>query len=195
MKTASPFVAVLCASLALSSGSAIADPRRGEFAGHRLTSKISISKPDAKSFLTNGLIRVRTNTTPDLKDFEYVDVIATPKSGTIVEIWAIRNFREPEDALTEFDSLAEVLKHLYRMACPLSKWEPGARASFLCDPPDRYVMTVEVTPGQDGTRTLRFGLQLDHLSEKLPSIQRTIRAEVDQEKAKESPYVARKSFE
>jgi len=183
MRNTLVFAALLFLHLSLSSFSAWADPRQGEFAGHQLGAALPKGRADAEDLLPDGLLRARAQVTPDLQDFEHVELIATPKSRTIVSIWAVRNFRSPSDAAAEFESQAALLNSLYHSACPPLEWEDGVRASFVCAAPTYYAMTVEVVAEQDGTATLRFGLRLDRLSENLASIQKLIDAETG--KAKE----------
>ena len=120
---------------------AFAGPMEGELFGYRLGAKYAVTAETRGYFMAIPGQMVVTAQRPEMPpDFETLELITTPKTFTIANIYAIAEFADEEKAKSFEARYADLLSTLYGPKClPLKSYLDEA-LKLLCS--KRFALTV-----------------------------------------------------
>ena len=143
---------------------ALAGPIEGELFGYRLGSRYPATD-DTKgyhSILGSTVILAEKPEKP--ADFQRVELITTPKTFTIINIYGIAEFLDEKQAKALAAQYADILDTAHGNKCPSTKAYLGESLKLVCE--GQYVLTVAYyAPDKtDKKHKVHVGLTFDNMS-------------------------------
>lgn len=145
---------------------AFAGPPEGELFGYRLGSKYSVTDNTRGYFFAiMGSIVVIADKPEKSDDFQRVELITTPKTFTIVNIYGIAEVGSEKEAKDLTTRYADLLKTLHGNKCLPEKAHLGEVLKLLCS--GKYELKVShYSPGKIGKKhKVHVGLNFSDESE------------------------------
>jgi hypothetical protein len=142
---------------------AFGEPIEGELFGYRLGAKYAVTAQTKGYFMAFLGQMVVIAERPEMPtDFESLELITTPKTFTIANIYASAEFTD-EDKAKAFESrYADLLNTLYGPNCSAQKAYLGEALKLLCS--KRFVLTVHhfKPESEQEKHKVHVGLQIDN---------------------------------
>lgn len=174
--------------LLIGTSAAFAGPIEGEFFGYRIGSRYPVTDHTQGRLTAMGGLEILTEKPEKPADFQWVKIIATPKTFTIANIYGIAEFSDEKEAKSLATQYADLLSAAHGDKCRPIKAYLGEGLELLCG--GQYELSVRYYASDKSEQKYKVhvGLKTDSESKNGKRVQAQFKHEMEQLEAEAKAY-------